>query len=123
MDKRDPGEAAKKFTSYADANTAFAILQSLAFLSAYSGSTNNGGVNTMGNAFLFWMVILNVACLFYFVVILMCYRAESALIGKPNDLSPVSRWTRRFRWLRLCCVFASLLITNVPLFDYLTGHI
>jgi hypothetical protein len=119
MDKRDPIEAAKKFMSYADAVTAFAILQSLAFLSAYSGSTGKNGVHDMSNALFFWMVILDAASFFYSLVLLMCYRAESALLGKPNESTPVSKWTRRFRWLRLWCVVGSFIITNVPVMDYL----
>lgn len=114
----DPAELGKKVGTYADAVTAFAVLQGLAFLSAYASHSEEEFTDAM----FVWLIMLNLATLIYLMVLFLFHSAENSLLGKPTGREPVAKWTKRIRKMRYLCVLISFVIVNTPIIVYLLGH-
>jgi hypothetical protein len=107
--KRDPKETAKQLTNYADAVTAFAFLQSLAF--AYGTGKDLRDVLLKTRISLMVMAIVG-AAITYLLIIIFCQQSEKTIYNeKVEKLDAIAD---RIGWARFTVVLLSLALSLAP---------
>lgn len=121
MSGRDPQELVKRLNTYADATTAFAILQTLAFLLALATPETRRSIIGLGKyAFVSIQVV---AFIIFETILLLCYLGEDAIIGKlETRFDPIDRWTMYVRTFRIFLIFVAQ-VTNLVVYLYLFGPV
>jgi hypothetical protein len=111
---RDSKDLAKQLDRYADAITAFAVVQTIAFaVGLRSEDTRQNILKTP--SYLIPMLCL-LALTFYMILILFCHAGENALIGPPDRDIPAHRWTKRVRAFRILVVTLAVGVALVGIF-------
>jgi len=100
-------------STYADAVTAFALVQSITFSFGLASKDLRESILKTPHLLVPSLVIL--ASFFYGTIVVLCHYGEDALIGKPDSKSPVDRWTRYARYLRLFVILAVTALALVAL--------
>jgi hypothetical protein len=102
-------ELAKRLGTYADAITAFSVVQSVAFAFALP---SNKDFNT--SVLESWRIALagcGVAFLIYFYLIRRCHRGEDALLSKSSESALVNTWTNHVRCARYGLIGFALFVS------------
>jgi hypothetical protein len=119
MSAKDPNEFAKQLRTYADAITAFCIIQSVAFGFALGNKDFRDNVLKLKSCELY--TLGTVAIFFYTFLVIGCQRGEEALLGKSKLNDPVEVWARRVRWARLLVIILAEIIMIVGVYFTFRG--
>jgi hypothetical protein len=95
---RDQRELAKQLRTYADATTAFSVIQSIAFSIALGSKDLGENIRETNECLI--PILCCVALGVYICIIAACHAGENALVGKPFSSSSIHRWTKYVRWGR-----------------------
>jgi hypothetical protein len=102
MEPEDPNrerkDLAKQLGTYADATTAFAVIQSIAF--AFALGSKDLRENILRTPPCLIPALCLVALGIYSLIVLACHLGENALIGKPCRKIDTHNWTRHLRFWR-----------------------
>ncbi|HEY1757945.1 MAG TPA: hypothetical protein VGG72_21425 [Bryobacteraceae bacterium] len=108
MSFRDPDAIAERFNKYADAITALALLETVAFVLGLSNDDLYHAV--LHNQ----LIVSGVFALGFCVsecLVLFCYRGEDELLGNARDLpSPAGRWIMLSRVAHLVVILLASLL-------------
>ena len=102
-----PSELANRFSNYADAVVAFAVLNAVGFLSAVAEEDTREAISEAPN--LIFMASILVAATFYTVLALVFRKAELKLRAEAGEESTpiVSSYQRRFQIARISVIWVS----------------
>jgi hypothetical protein len=111
---RNPKGLAKQLIQYADAITAFVVLQSVGFSLALTSKDVRTSVTRALPCII--PPILLIATLVYCGLIYFCHLGETALIGKPSERIPSHTVTRRLRLMRYLIILLANLLVGLALY-------
>src|ERR1700730_2727524 len=98
-------DLAKQIGTYADATTAFAVLQSITF--SFSLGSDEVHKNVLKTPPWLIPVLCIVALAFYVAIIWFCYLGESALIGEPYRDVTGHKWRKwKLAWRTVVTIAA-----------------
>ena len=107
MPFKDPDALAEKLDRYADSLTAFAVLQTGAFLLGLLNKDFREGIFKLGPAYAYALLTFLLGSIIF--LLMGCFSGQDALLGKPFDLpSPLGKWIFFTRVWRLLIVLGAL---------------
>jgi hypothetical protein len=107
--ERAPKDILDQATKYADAITAFCVLQSITF--AVTTGTAKEFAQNVANNFLLVLALLSGATILYFLSIYRCHTIEDSLLKKPDKSTDIGKAVISIRHMRYLYFFLSMLLS------------